>query len=119
MTMTYTLEDYLKNKQPEEPPTQDPAEAQGYNLVAHTFPGPVTESDRDWLKRLQNEPGYLVLLRMFENIVQRYENSAKLLSQTDPLGNKDALAAAWAYAGVAKAIKEELEREVAAEIAQI
>lgn len=120
MTEKYSLEDYLQNKPAPEPKSaQDPAAAVGYNLVSHTAAGPVDDHDREWLKRLQNEPGYLILMRLLQNIVLRYENSAKLLSQTDPLGNKDALAAAWAYAGVAKMIKNELEREVAAEIAKI
>jgi hypothetical protein len=121
--MTYRLEDYLQNK-----PMPPELEAAGYEMAneavrqlyaKHETAGPIEDHDREWLKRLQNEPGYLILMRMLQNIVQRYENSAKLLSQTDPLGNKDALAAAWAYAGIAKLIKEQLEREVAGEIAKI
>lgn len=121
--MTYSLEDYLNRKEPpvtdaEAIAMKDPAAAIGQHIT-YNHGGPIDEHDREWLKRLQNEPGYLILMRLLQNIVLRYENSAKLLSQTDPLGNKDALAAAWAYAGVAKLIKGELEREVAAEIAKI
>lgn len=123
MTKKYRLEDYLQNKPRPEPETPaEFAQELGYRLadsVRREFAGPIEEHDREWLKRLQNEPGYLILMRLLQNIVLRYENSAKLLSQTDPLGHKDELAAAWAYAGVAKLIKAELEREVAAEIAKI
>jgi hypothetical protein len=121
MTEKYSLEDYLQNKPAPEPaPTpEEKLEWLAGSGPAKTYPGPIEEHDREWLKRLQNEPGYLILMRLLQNIVLRYENSAKLLSQTDPLGNKDALAAAWAYAGVAKLIKAELEREVATEIAKI
>jgi hypothetical protein len=116
--MTYSLEDYLKNQPPPEPEPADD-DLPNVKLKVKHAGGPVDQSDREWLKRLQNEPGYLIFLRLFQNIVQRYENSATLLSKTDPLGHKDELAAAWAYAGVARVIKEQLEREVAAEIAQL
>jgi hypothetical protein len=118
--MTYSLEDYLQNKPAPEPVIMpSPVDPAGEGRYNSRDSGPVDDYDREWLKRLQNEPGYLILMRLLQNIVLRYENSAKLLSQTDPLGHKDELAAAWAYAGVAKMIKNELEREVAAEIAKI
>jgi hypothetical protein len=119
MTDKYSLEDYLNNKTPPEPePDGEPPPIDILKWV-NSPAGPIEPHDREWLKRLQNEPGYLILMRMLNNIVLRYETSAKLLSQTSPLENKDALAAAWAYAGIAKIMKEQLEREVAAEIAKI
>lgn len=115
----YSLEDYLQNKAPQSPEAALEPDDDLPNVRLKTAAGPIEPHDREWLKRLQNEPGYLIFMRMLQNIVLRYETSAKLLSQTDPLGNKDQLAAAWAYAGIAKIMKEQLEREVAAEIAKI
>jgi hypothetical protein len=115
--MTLTLEDYLRNppKLLEEMPEEVPEPQPPSTFAGH---GPIGDYERAWLKRLQNEPGYLIIFKMLNNIVQRFENSARLLSTADPLGNKDAVANAWAYAGVAKAIKEQLEREVAMEVVQ-
>ena len=109
------LEDYLQNppKLVEEPDPEPPAP------VPHTtLAGEIGPYERVWLKRLQNEPGYLILFKLMNNIVQHFEKNASLLSQADPLGNKDAVANAWAYAGVAKGIKEQLEKNIAMEIAQ-
>jgi hypothetical protein len=115
MTGFLSLDDYLRNppKLVEEPEPEPPKTVQ-----LTTLAGDIGPYERVWLKRLQNEPGYLLIFKMLNNIVQRFENSARLLSITDPLGNKDAVANAWAYAGVAKALKEQLEREIAMEVAQ-
>lgn len=90
------------------------------NLAAEmpvpVIPGAIGQYERDWLKHLQNEPGYRILLKLLENIVLRYEDRARLLSQSDPLGNKEAVANSWAYAAIAKIVSKTLQDEIEAEI---
>lgn len=114
-----SLEDYIRDQARIEEPEEVEDQPELPRPAAFAGSGPLTESDRDWLKRLRNEPGYLVLFRLFNNIVQRFETSATVLSTGDPLGNEKAVMQAWAYAAVAKGIKEQLEKEISVEISKI
>jgi hypothetical protein len=113
------LEDYLQRTyaEPQEEPEPEENLPKVHPLAA-TF-GALDENDRDWLKRLQNEPGYLILFKMLNNIVLSYERSATVQSQGDPLGNKDAVANAWAYASIGRHLRDQLLREIATEIAKL
>jgi hypothetical protein len=123
-TTKLTLEDYLRNPvNLEEADEQSNGESEKQLVAAQEAlskagHGPVSDYDRKWLKRLQFEPGYLILFRMLNNIVLRFENSATVLSQGDPLGNAAEVAKAWAYAAMARGVKEQLEKEITQEIAQ-
>lgn len=70
--------------------------------------GPLTDDDRTWLRRLVNEPGFAVLLRLLNSTIIHREESAKVLSSIDPFGQKDKIASEWAYIACFKAIMKEI-----------
>lgn len=72
----------------------------------------LTGDDRAWLRRLINEPGFTVLLRLLNLTIAKREDSAKLLSSVDPLGNKDQVVHEWAYIACYKAIMFEIQQIV-------
>lgn len=113
------LEDYLRG-QGLTVETSDPEAEERLAAEAPTpaVKGAIGEYEREWLKRLKNEPGYQILLQLLEKIVLRWEDHARLLSQSDPLGNKEAVANAWAYASIAKICSKTLQSDIEAEIAK-
>lgn len=110
---TYRLEDYLSGKNP---PPEEVQEGGTGAVERHETGGELDEHDREWLRRLVNEPGYRVFWKLLLNLVLSYELNAKSLSMSDPLGNGGAVVSAWAYAAMARAIKVQLENEVAGEL---
>lgn len=110
-----TLEDYLRNPPKlveEQPEAKEPKRVPDPGLI---WGGLLDQHDRAWLKRLKNEPGYAILFRVANNIVLGFENSARILSQADPLGNKDAIANAWAYAAIGKEVVRRLQAAISEE----
>lgn len=112
-----TLEDYLRNLPQVEDIVPTQAAEDDLSNVRLKDPGLIwggllNDHDREWLKRLKNEPGYAILFCVANNIVLGFENSARVLSQADPLGNKDAIANAWAYAAIGKEVVRRLQLAV-------
>lgn len=59
--------------------------------------GPLSDDEKTWLRRLVNEPGFPVLIRLLNTTFQNHEDVVRLLSTTDPLKNKDQVINEWAY----------------------
>lgn len=74
-----------------------------------------TPEEITWVHKLRGEPGYSILLRLLNLRVQKREESASLLSQQDPLGQKDDIAKNWAYIACFKQVIREIEILVAGE----
>lgn len=68
--------------------------------------------EAEWLRRLRNDPGYQILLKVLDNIVAGYEAGATQASQADPLGNREAVANAWAYVTMGRRIQQRLISDV-------
>ena len=68
-----------------------------------------TPEEITWVHRLKGEPGYSILLRMIKLRVQKREESASLMSQQDPYGQKDDIAKNWAYIACFKQVIREIE----------
>lgn len=106
--MTGTLEQYLKGEpltdelarlQKGEEPSDLDTDSGGSPFAPPPFPvaRAIDDDDREHLRRLMLEPGWNVMLRLLDNDMVHQENLAKALSTNDPLGNREAVANAWAY----------------------
>jgi hypothetical protein len=71
--------------------------------------GSLTDDDREWLRRLQHDPGFQVLLRLLNSAITSREESAKVLSSTDPLGNKEKIVNEWAYVSCFRAVMHDIK----------
>ena len=96
-----TLEQYLKG-QPLTPELEalqrgeDP-EFQAPEPSDRKDRSPITDDDREHLRRLKFEPGWPVLLKLVDIEIGKQDDFAKALSMENPLGNKDKVAEQWAY----------------------
>lgn len=72
--------------------------------------------DRDWLRRLTVEPGWQILMWLIDSTIEAREESAILLSQTNPIANKDKMAQEWTYVAVMKEVAKILRGRVRHEI---
>lgn len=59
--------------------------------------GLLSDDEKTWLRRLVNEPGFPVFIRLLNSTFQNHEDMVRLLSTTDPLKNKDQVLNEWAY----------------------
>lgn len=79
--------------------------------------GPLSNDERDWLKRLTGEPGWAILMRLLENSIEDRQERAILLSQTDPIANQAEMAKQWTYVAAmkeaARTIRERIKEEIA------
>jgi hypothetical protein len=82
-----------------EPATEIPKSENKANNLSE-----LTTEDREWLRRLINEPGFSVLLRLLNRTILKREEGAKLLSSNDPFGDKDRIIKEWAYIACFKAV---------------
>jgi hypothetical protein len=57
----------------------------------------LTEEERYYLNTLRSNPGWQVAWKAVENAILQQRESVIVLSQTDPLRNKDEIALQWAY----------------------
>lgn len=120
--MSVNLDDYLSNKPlsleiamlqtgVEDPMidiglTSRPADEVGFN-----------DDTREWLRRLTKEPGWPILVQLIDSYVQQAEESAKILSQDNPLKNRNEVANQWAYVTCLKLVRMNLLGRIEAEIA--
>lgn len=70
------------------------------------------DDEKEWLRRLVNEPGFGVLLKVLESSIQRREDGAKVLSSIDPLGNAAEIAKEWAYVAIQRQVLQEIQNTV-------
>lgn len=77
------------------------------------------DADRKALYRLTHEPGWEVLTRIRKRTCAAAEKAATLLSQDNPLGNKEAIANGWAYLSVMRDVMRAESAAIEAEIAKV
>jgi len=80
---------------------------------------PLTHGERDKLRKWRGDPGWMVFQRLLERSIKNRLQSATLLSQTDPLSNRDRIATEWAYVGIWKMTRAQIEAMVEEEIAKL
>lgn len=80
---------------------------------------PLTESEREDLARLLAEPGWRVLERLRKRALRTMERNAMLVSEIDPLGNKEKIVNGWAYLMAFRQAVEMDARAISAETAQL
>lgn len=115
-----SLDDYLKGK----PLTPEMAEmmaaSEEVEQVVAQVRNPrrtaITDDDRYHLKALRGQPGWEVLIRVLENAIVEQQESVILLSQSDPLRNKEGIALEWAYLACMRWAKRKLESALAEEM---
>jgi hypothetical protein len=85
--------------------------------------GPIEDVERELdrseklaLKELRMSPGWPVLERLLEKVVHNHRKSVISMSEADPLSNKDAIAAQWAYLTMLKAARNSVVMLVDAEV---
>lgn len=78
-----------------------------------------SEDERHYLNKLRNEPGWEVLKRVLDNAILRQQDSAIVLSQNDPLRNKDEIALQWGYLTCLRWAARQIEYEVDLELRQL
>lgn len=84
-----------------------------------TGSGELTNDDREHLRRLKYDAGWIVLLRLLEQSIKSEEAGAAALSLHDPLGNKDAVAEAWAYVSMMKVVRAKLLVNIDTEVRKL
>ena len=74
------------------------------------------DDDREHLRRLIQEPGWAVTMRLLDAEIERLEDVAKAVSMNDPLGDRDIVANQWAYVAMLRRSKNLMialvEREI-------
>jgi hypothetical protein len=76
----------------------------------------INNDEREWLRRLTVEPGWPILMWLVDSLIEAREESAILLSQTDPLTNQNAMVKEWTYIAsmkeVAKVMRDRVRHEI-------
>src|SRR5262249_52350506 len=72
----------------------------------------LSDDEKEWLRRLINEPGFTVLLKVLNSSVQKREDGAKVLSSNNPLGNAQEIATEWAYIAIYRQVLVEIQNTV-------
>lgn len=80
---------------------------------------PCDDADRKALLKLTQEPGWEVLTRLRRIACAEAEKAATLVSQDNPFGNKDKIAAGWAYFAVMKQILQVEKSMIETELQQL
>ena len=73
----------------------------------------LTTEDIDWLRRLTNEPGFPILIRLLNQAIQKREDGAKLLSSVDPLANTGEIIKQWTYIACFKEVMNDVHKLIA------
>jgi hypothetical protein len=115
-TETPKLEDFLAGK-PLSPrmaalmrgEAEDDAEARGPEPEARSYADgtPITNSDREHLRRMLGTAGWGVLLKLLDTALQSREDAARRISLA-PATAKDDIVAAWAEVAAARRAREAL-----------
>lgn len=111
-----TLEQYLKGEPLNEELAalkkgEEPLDADSRTSVSAPSPfdaRPLDNDDREHLRRWRYEAGWPLMLRLLDNDTQRLENLAKAASLDNPLGNREEIAAQWAYVAMLRRVRERL-----------
>ena len=121
------LEKYLKGEPLNEHMAalmEEPAEAE--EVLSSQFSvlsknDPITDDDREHLRRLLVEPGWQVLMQLLDSDLARQEDVAKRQSLRDPLGlnSETPLNALWAQVAYQRKAREMIVSLAEAEIAKL
>lgn len=76
----------------------------------------LTLDERENLRRMTFEPGWAVLRRIEERLLNRFRDAATLLSESDPLGDERRLALAWARTNCFREVVKARNTELAGEL---
>lgn len=79
----------------------------------------INDDDREWLRRLTGEPGWQILMWLIDSTIEARQESAILLSQTDPIANRDMIAHEWTYVAAMKEVARILRGRVKSEIEEL
>jgi hypothetical protein len=79
----------------------------------------LTRGERLDLKEWKEMPGWELFRRLIEKSTSVHQKRAIAYSQDNPLTNRDAIAAEWAYVNIFKRAAAELEMIVNAEVAEL
>jgi hypothetical protein len=91
------LEKYLKNE-PLTPELERLAQGQDEaDPIPQSDSRELSEDDREHLQRLSFEPGWPILIREVDRMIQAKEDAARAMSLSDPLTNRDQISNDWAY----------------------
>ena len=117
------LEKYLKGEPLNEHMAalmEEPAEAEEV-LSVLSKNDPITDDDREHLRRLLVEPGWQVLMQLLDSDLARQEDVAKRQSLRDPLGlnSETPLNALWAQVAYQRKAREMIVSLAEAEIAKL
>lgn len=74
--------------------------------------------ERESLRRLivKRDPGWEVVRRIEQRLLRAFERSAMVLSEANPLGQKEELAIAWANVGLLKKLRTLRDATIEAEL---
>ena len=72
----------------------------------------LSADEKEWLRRLINEPGFGVLIKVLNSAVQKREDGARVLSSSDPYGNSSEIVKEWAYIAIYKQVLQEIQNTV-------
>jgi hypothetical protein len=62
----------------------------------------LTDAERLDLRQMYHHPGWRVMQRLQQRTLRAREKTVMILSQEDPLGNRDKIAESWAYLAIWK-----------------
>lgn len=77
---------------------------------------PLTDDDREELRRWRLQPGWQILHRLLDAWIDRQETQIKELSLNDPLGNQAEVAKGWAYVAMQRRVLHAMEAIIQQEV---
>lgn len=77
---------------------------------------PLTDDDREELRRWRLQPGWQIMRRLVDAWMDRQETQIKELSLNDPLGNQTEVAKGWAYLAMQRRALQAMEAIIQTEV---
>lgn len=77
-------------------------------------PATLSAEDREWLRRLTTEPGWIILLHTLDASLARHTQDAIALSEHDPIANASQIIKAWTYVKSFREVYAEILQSTAA-----
>ena len=122
-----SLEDYLSGRPLNErlaklasgEREEQTAEAEGAGSIHLVAAGGLDDNEREHLRQLTFEPGWLILLNLLDKVIQEKENQTRRNSKVNPLENATALAGEWARLGNWEEFRRLIVSTVDAEIQKL
>jgi hypothetical protein len=80
---------------------------------------PITDDDREELRRWKLEPGWQIFRRLVDQWIDRQEAHVRQTSLADPLENREAVANGWAYIAMQRRALAAMEALIQRELEQL